>query len=218
MTARTELLCQAAPRVPRWLTPRRLVRAGEPRLVRARRDPELFADFYAEYYEQVLQFFARRTLDPETAFDLMAETFAAAFADLGAFRGSTEEESRAWMWAIARHKLYRWRERGKVERESLQRLGIEVATMGAIEYERVEELADLSGRRSELLSLLDELPTDQREAVRSRVIDELSYRELAIAMGETEQVVRARVSRGLRRLASRLDQDALDQITPKVLP
>src|SRR5690242_9317454 len=91
--------------------------------VRAREDPASFADVYVAYRAAVLRFFARRTPDPETAFDLMAETFAELLARIDEFRGATEEQGRAWMWTIARHQLYRWRERGVVERRSLERLG-----------------------------------------------------------------------------------------------
>src|SRR5262245_25802802 len=118
--------------------------------VRARSDPATFADVYVEYHEQVLRFFARRTLDPETAFDLMAETFAELFSGLDGFRGQTEEQGRAWMWTVARHQLYRWRERGAVEQRSLARLGIPVPVLGPTEYDRIEDLADLQRLRPDL--------------------------------------------------------------------
>jgi hypothetical protein len=63
----------------------------EPLLSRARREPEAFAEFYAEQRHHVLGFFARRTLDPETAVDLVAETFAAAFAAFPSFRGESSD-------------------------------------------------------------------------------------------------------------------------------
>jgi len=50
-----------------------------------------------------------------------------------------------------------------------------------------------------------ELRTDQREALRLRVIDGRSYREIAAVLGCSEDVVRARVSRGLKRLAAQLE-------------
>src|SRR3954452_103169 len=78
------------------------------RFVCARSDAATFAEVYVEYHERVLRFFARRSLDPETAFDLMAETFAEMLAGIGGFRGQTEEQGRAWMWTIARHQLFRW--------------------------------------------------------------------------------------------------------------
>ena len=180
-------------------------RRQAPLLVRAQLHPELFAEFYAEHYEQVLAFFARRTLDPETAFDLMAETFASAFAGLPAFRGRSEQEGMAWLWTIARHQLYRWSERGVVERRSLAELGVELAPMSAAEFERIEELAALDQIRDEVMAALDALAIDQRDAVRLRVIEERSYAVVAAELGVSEQVARARVSRGLRELGRSLE-------------
>jgi RNA polymerase sigma-70 factor (ECF subfamily) len=188
----------------------RLLRRGQGRapagFVRAREDPERFADVYLAYHDQVLRFFARRTFDPETAFDLMAETFAECFAHIADFRGESEEQGRAWMWTVARHQLYRWRDRGVVERRSLQRLGIPVTALGPAEYDRIEELADLQRLRPLLDRALDGLGADQREALQQRILDQRDYDEIAAATGVSEQVVRARVSRGLRRLAKTLDE------------
>ena len=51
------------------------------------------------------------------------------------------------------------------------------------------------------------LPEGQREAVRLRVIDDRSYRETAEELGTTEVVARARVSRGLRKIAGDLEAE-----------
>jgi RNA polymerase sigma-70 factor (ECF subfamily) len=172
--------------------------------VNAREDPATFADVYVEYHEQVLRFFARRTLDPETAFDLMAETFAELFAHIDGFRGETEEQGRAWMWTVARHQLYRWRERGIVEKRSIERLGVPIATLGQVEYERIEDLADLQRVRPQLEKAMDELATEQRQALQLRVLEHREYDEIAQECGASAQVIRARVSRGLRQLAKSL--------------
>jgi RNA polymerase sigma factor (sigma-70 family) len=176
-------------------------RREEPLLVQAQRAPELFADFYAEHYEQVLGFFARSTLDPETAFDLMAETFASAFAALSSFRGTTEEQAMSWMWTIARNQLYRWSDRGVVERRCLEQLGVQLPSVTNAEFERIEQLAALDQIKPEVATALAGLGHDQREAVRLRVLDEQSYDAIARELGVSEQVARARVSRGLRELA-----------------
>jgi RNA polymerase sigma factor (sigma-70 family) len=187
---------------------RRLLKLGHrratPGFVGAREDPSTFADVYVEYHEQVLRFFARRTFDPETAFDLMAETFAELFAHIDGFRGETEEQGRAWMWTVARHQFYRWRERGIVERRSIERLGIPIATLGQVEYERIEDLADLQRVRPQLEQALDQLGSEQREALRLRVLEHREYDDIAQQCGASPQVIRARVSRGLRQLAKSL--------------
>jgi RNA polymerase sigma-70 factor (ECF subfamily) len=173
------------------------------RFARAREDPARFADVYVEYHAQVLRYFARRTPDPETAFDLMAETFAELFARIEEFRGATEEQGRAWMWTVARHQLYRWRERGVVERRSLERLGVPTAP-GPDDYERIEDLADLQHVLPRLSDAFDRLGADQRTALTLRVVEHRGYDEIARECGASEEAVRARVSRGLRQLGKSL--------------
>jgi RNA polymerase sigma-70 factor (ECF subfamily) len=52
----------------------------------------------------VLAFFRRRVSGPEEAFDLAAETFAAALASVPRFQPGPEPPQ-AWLYAIARHKF-----------------------------------------------------------------------------------------------------------------
>lgn len=115
--------------------------------VKARERPDRFADVFIAYREPILRLFAREVLDPDTAWDLTAETFAQAFGDIGRFRGSTDAEGRAWLWTIARHNLYRWRERGAVAGRCLRELGMAAPPLADEEFEHIEELADLERLR-----------------------------------------------------------------------
>ena len=58
-----------------------------------------------------------------------------------------------------------------------------------------------------MLRHLERLPTDQREAVRLRVLEELDYDEIAARTGASEPAVRQRVSRGLKWLRGRIDEE-----------
>lgn len=168
----------------------------------------LFAQDIARLYRsearRMAAFLVRRTHDPEVAVDLVAETFAAALGDRAAFRGDGDDAAVAWLYAIARNLLNGWYRRGQVERRAMGRLGIERPELGEAEYERLIELGGLAAVRPALLRGLDALPADQRRAVLLRVVDERSYAEAAAELGVTQQVVRARVSRGLRSLAATL--------------
>lgn len=73
-------------------------------LLAARTSAEPFGVFYDRHFASVLAFFRRRTPGPEEAFDLAAETFAAALAAVPRFQPGPEPP-RAWLFAIARNKL-----------------------------------------------------------------------------------------------------------------
>ncbi len=166
-----------------------------------------FSAFYADNAERVLVFLARRCLDPELAVDLMAETFAKTYASRRRFRGTTDPEAAAWLFAIARHQLSAWYRRGRARDRALRKLGMQVPAAPLDELARIEELAGLGELRAAVRAGFDGLPRDQREALRLRVIEELPYPEVAAALSVSEDTVRARVSRGVRRLAASLDND-----------
>ncbi len=185
--------------------------------VRAREDPERFGDVYLTYRDKVLRFFARRTLDPEIAFDLMAETFAEMFSGLSRFDGETEDQGRAWMWSIAKNELIDWRRNGDVERSNLERLALPVPSLGPEEYERIEELADLDRRKPEVLKALDELPETQRLVIYEHFFNGRSYDAIAQQLGTTAVSLRMRVSRALRQLSHELEDEHEDDETPQEL-
>ena len=175
-----------------------------PLLRRSVDDPAAFGDFYRAYVDRVVVYFARRTLEAESALDLTGETFAVALERRAQFRGATRREEQGWLFAIARNQLARFWERGEVERNALTRLGCDPPGAGAAELEWVERVADLPSLRTSVRSALDGLPTDQAYAVTARVVEARDYAELAGELEVSEQVVRARVSRGLRAMARTL--------------
>jgi RNA polymerase sigma-70 factor (ECF subfamily) len=164
-------------------------------------DSDDISRLYEAHAGDVLRFLARRTLQPEVAMDLMAETFAQAFADRARFRGSEDSAALAWIFGIARHQLGKYFRRGVVERRAIGRLGLQVGQLADGDYERIEDLAGLRSLRLAVGSGLAALSVEQREALRLRVVEERSYTELASFLGITEQTARARVSRALRILA-----------------
>src|SRR5688500_19218601 len=109
----------------RW----RQTRPEPPLLRRAADDPAAFDELYDELAQRVLLFFTRRVLDGQLALDLTGETFASAFQRRRSFRGTTIEEQEGWLFAIARTQLSRYWRRGRVEREALERIRVEVPVM-----------------------------------------------------------------------------------------
>jgi len=71
--------------------------------------------------------------------------------------------------------------------------------------ERIDELIDFEQVGRELARHLGTLKHAQREALQLRIVEGRSYAEIAVRVGCSEDVVRARVSRGLRRLATQME-------------
>jgi RNA polymerase sigma factor (sigma-70 family) len=176
-------------------------------LRRSTDDPEIFADFYKQHFERILAYLARRVCDADLALELTAETFAQAFTARTRFRGSSAEEAEAWIYRIARRQLARYFRRGYVARRAMKRLQLQLPRIDADRRAQVEELADLAGLRSALRSELPRIPRSQRDALWLRVVEDLSYAEVAKRLEISEQAARARVSRGLRSLAVALGRN-----------
>lgn len=173
-------------------------------LVASREHPEAFGELYERHAEAMLTFFARRTLDPDVAAELTAETFAEAFASRARFRDRGLGGA-AWLYGIARHQLSHWWRDGAVAARARARLGLPRRDLDPEDYERVEQLIDFETVRTTLAGLLGELPEEQREAMRLRVMEERPYDEVAQVLGCSKVTARARVSRTMRRLARELD-------------
>ena len=172
----------------RWET-----ESDEDLLLATRREPEAFGAFYRRHEEAVLRFFMHRVRDPELAADLAAETFAAALLASRRFRPRPEPAA-AWLFGIARNTLAASFRRKRVAARARRRLELPPLTLTEEVLERVAALADPA------LSLVDNLPEAQGEALRARVVDERDYPEIARELRCSEAVVRKRVSRALSTL------------------
>ena len=175
-------------------------------LRRSAREPEAFVHFYDEHSENLLAYLPRRVYEPEVAVDLTAEVFARAFAARTHFRGSTDGQAAAWLYRIARRELARYFRKGTFERQALTRLGMQTPRLDEEQLARIEQLAQLEDLRSALRAGLERLSRAHQEALGLRIVEQLSYREVARRLDISEQAARARVSRGLKALAKALDR------------
>jgi RNA polymerase sigma factor (sigma-70 family) len=142
-----------------------------------------FERFYEEHRAEVLRLLRRR-LGAERAEDAFQETFLRA---LQAYRRLQHgEHLRAWVLTIAKNvavdTLRRTRPTGELPETSTED--------GRPEYE-------------ELAPLTDGLPPKERAAVVLRYGYDLSYDQIAAALGSSEDAARQAASTGVRRLRGR---------------
>ena len=170
-------------------------------LLAARTRAEPFGVFYERHVASVLAFFRRRVAGPEEAFDLTAETFAAALASLPRFQPGPEPP-RAWLFAIARHKLSEALRSSRVQDEARRALAMQPIQLDDEAIEILEATAN-----APTLELLETLAPDQREAIEAYHLEERGYAEIAAELRCSESVVRKRVSRGLAALQDQLRKE-----------
>ena len=170
-------------------------------LVAARGDAATFEQFYRRHARAVLGFFRRRVTGTDVAFDLTAETFARVLAGLDRY-DPEPDLARAWLFGIARNVLQESLRSGQVDDQARRALEMQPIRLDADAVDWLEALP-----AGPALAALADLPAEQRTAVVARHLDERSYEDIARELRCSESVVRQRVSRGLRTLRGRLEEE-----------
>lgn len=135
---------------------------------------------WAQYQAPVYNFLRRMGLAPELAADLAQETLLRAIR--GAHRYRAEGSVRAWVLGIARNVFREWLRSGRRE----------------VPVAEVADPPDLSSPQAESVDVeraLAGLEPDSREILILRFVLDLPSREVALALGISDQAVRQRVAR-----------------------
>src|ERR1700677_4486635 len=180
------------------LTPAEPGRArDDAELIRAsRNDPAAFEAFVERHAMALDRWLAAKTGDDRLAHELLAETLAEAWRQAGRFRGEGERSGVAWLYGIARNLLRQHYRRGRLESAARRRLGM----AAIVSYDDTDEIAyrlDARELGPAVREAFAELTPDQQAAIAYRVIDQLSYEELASRLDCSAITARSRVFRGL---------------------
>jgi RNA polymerase sigma factor (sigma-70 family) len=176
-------------------------------LARSESDPPAFAELYRRHERAAVAFVGRMVRDPELTVDVVAETFARVYEARDGFRGDEPGGSaRAWILGIARHVVFAAWRAGRVESDARQRLGMQVVAVADETLRSVEQVV-LDSEHAVVEAWLADLPPEQREAIRRRVLEDGDYEEIARDLRCSPAVVRQRVSRGLGTLRRTLMED-----------
>ncbi|WP_433146174.1 RNA polymerase sigma factor [Actinomadura nitritigenes] len=170
-----------------------------------RRDPERFTDVHDRYFRDVYRYVAGR-LDAQTAEDIAAETFCLAFGKRDRFdprRGSL----RAWLFGIATNLVAQHRRKEARRYRALARSAGDAPTVGSHEDRVVTETA-ASRMRPQLAKALASLSPGERDVVLLVALAELSYDEVADALGIPQGTVGSRLSRARKKLHDAIRPEA----------
>lgn len=175
-------------------------------LAEAKSNPDAFGEFYDRHYDMVLGYFLNRTADGEVAADLTAETFAAAFSSSHRYR-NTGAPTSAWLVGIARNHLKRFYRTAEVATRARQKLGMaQSVDLTADQIDNIEQQMDRALLMPALQRAWNTLSDNVADAVRLRVLEELSYSDIADELGCTAGAARTRVCRGLAALQNHIEQ------------
>ena len=173
------------------------------------RSKQAFVALHDRIGKRLLAYLVRRMLDGDAAAELWAECWATAFENWHRCRAASDAEAEAWVFGIARNQLATYYRTGSIELRAVERLRWTLPAVGGGLDEELESVVDREALRAAFADALEQLPPMRRCAVRLRIIDGLSYSEVADRLGCSQQAARAHVSRGLKRLGQALDRHEL---------
>jgi RNA polymerase sigma-70 factor (ECF subfamily) len=168
----------------------------------ARRDPRAFEALYRKYVAQVYSFALYELRDTHAAEDLTAQVFMRALAGLPGFREQSEPPGssfRVWLFQIARNAIANERRRARRHPDGPLELALEIPASDDVQAAVAE--------RDELAlawQSIDGLPTERRQALLLRFVEEMSTREIGEVLGRSEGATRVLIHRALRTVADQL--------------
>ncbi|HEY0876906.1 MAG TPA: sigma-70 family RNA polymerase sigma factor [Zeimonas sp.] len=160
-------------------------------------DSKAFTELVSRHQDRVFRFVFRMTGSREEAMDITQETFMKAWQAMPRWR--PEAQFGTWLLQIARNgALDTLRRRNVVGFEPLDD-DLPIADPAPTPEERVH-----ARRRIESLDVaLRALPVEHREVLLLREVEDLSYAEIAQALGIAEGTVKSRIARARAALLDR---------------
>jgi RNA polymerase sigma-70 factor, ECF subfamily len=151
---------------------------------------EAFSALYEQYVDRIFAYFRYRVPDEATAEDLTSQTFLKALSRINNF-SEQKGSFKTWLYTIARNQL--------IDYYRSNRITFDLE--GAQELASNEDVSAAAAARLQLETVqkyLATLPESQREIIKLRLWDELSYEEIAAATGRTVASCKMMFSRTVR--------------------
>ena len=139
--------------------------------------------------------------DEHDAQDVVQEAVLRAIRHIDGFRHG---DPRAWLLTIVRNCCYTWHKQHRRDRTSVP---LSDASALNVEDAQTADDATIRASDSELIRMaVDKLPSDLREVLVLRELNDLSYREISEIVGVPMGTVMSRLSRAREKLASVLGE------------
>lgn len=160
-------------------------------------DPEAFAQLYDRHAEKLYRYAARR-IGPESAEDVVAETFLVAYRRRRRFDQS-RRTALPWLYGILTNEIAQYR---RCERARYRALARTIQEQLVVEgpADQVAAMVTAQAVREPLASALAQLASRDRDVLLLVAWSGLSYAEVADALTIPIGTVRSRLSRARRKI------------------
>jgi len=162
-------------------------------------EPAAFGAIFDRHASTILRYFGRR-VEPAAAEGLLGEVFRIAFEQRASFDPS-RASARPWLYGIAANLVGRHRRSERRRLHAMARLAARQPTdQNDVVGEQAAGSLDAAEAWSRLAGTVDALPAVEREALLLFAWENLSYDDIADALGVPVGTVRSRLNRARRRL------------------
>ncbi|GGA49765.1 MULTISPECIES: RNA polymerase sigma factor [Bacillaceae] len=139
---------------------------------------------YEKIHPKIYTFFYAKTGNQATAQDLCHDTFYEACKNIASFNGHSTLST--WVFSIANNLLKKYYRKNKYQQSLMQKL----ASLPDNETHSLEEMAEINEETKILLHHISKLDDASREIILLRIYGELSFAEIGILIGKSENYTR----------------------------
>lgn len=165
-------------------------------------DHRAFSQFMRGHQEPLYRFIRRYVGDADEAYDLLQETFIAAWEALS--RYDRDRPAGVWLRRIALNKCRDWSRRRAVRRFFFRAVDINSPAAAALSV-ATDEILGEADQLQRLDAAIAALPAALKEPLLLTVFDGLSHQAAGEALGISAKAVESRIARARKLLAQALN-------------
>jgi len=169
---------------------------------------KIFVEIYHQESDAIFRFCFLRVSDRDLALDLTQETFMRLWQSL--LLNKNIRNHRAFLFTIARNKVIDWYRKKKPL--SLEALRENLHDDGSIISLVAKESVIMEVEAKFLIDKIKELSEPYSRAVYLRYVEEFKPREISRILGESSNVISARINRGVKQLREVLHSEHLKNV------
>lgn len=152
---------------------------------------EEFLKAYDELSDALFRHCYYRCYDRERAKELMQECYVRAWEYV--VEGKEIKNLKAFLYRVANNLVI---DESRKKKES----SLDVLMEGGFEPVDAKDKTVINAEAGHMIRLLDRIDEKYREIVSMRYLDDMTPKEIAVVVGESENVVSVRLHRGIRQL------------------
>lgn len=151
-----------------------------------------FMDAYNNFSDAIFRHIYFRVYDRDSAKDLMQDTFARTWDYLR--KGKEVDNLKAFLYKVANNLIIdQYRKKKEISLDNLQKNGFDVESQD-------KEKIVIDAEKNNVLRLVEKLEPQHREIIVMRYVDDLTIKEIAKIIGQSENVVSVRINRGVKEI------------------